>query len=235
VEVYVVGYGGWISSPHIGYTSVFVKTDINLLLDAGECTYIRMAQCNLPWPHAVFVSHRHGDHILGIPTLMLMARKQGRRFSLIGSKEVLEAAKSLATITGIENALQHVEFVEAQQEIVIGATRLRFAKTRHSVETLAVRVEHGGRCLVYSSDTAPSDDVMELARGCDLLIHEVSGNPGQEEEAHRLGHSTTRDAVEIAKGAGVKMLMPLHFYIEQPVIPPGVTVVLPTPCGKLVL
>jgi ribonuclease Z len=166
---------------------------------------------------------------------MLMARKQGRRFSLIGSKEVLEAAKSLAIITEIENALQHVEFVEARQEIVIGATRLRFAKTRHPVETLAVRVEHGGRCLVYSSDTAPSDEVVELARGCDLLIHEVSGNPGQEEEAHRLGHSTTRDAVEIAKGAGVKMLMPLHFYIEQPVMPPGVTVVLPTPCGKLVL
>jgi ribonuclease Z len=235
VEVYVVGYGGWISSPHIGYTSVFVKTDINLLLDAGECTYVRMAQCGLPWPDVVFVSHRHGDHILGLPTFMLMARRQDRRFSLLGNREVLEAARSLAVITGVENALQYVDFVEARQEMVIGGTKLRFAKTKHPVETLAVRVEHGGRCVVYSSDTAPSDEVVELARGCDLLIHEVSGNPGQEEEAHKVGHSTTRDAVEIAKKAGVKLLMPIHFYIEQPTVPPGVSLVLPTPCGRLVL
>jgi len=235
VEVYVVGYGGWISSPHIGYTSVFVKTDINLLLDAGECTYIRMTQCGLPWPDVVFVSHRHGDHILGLPTFMLMARRQGRQFRLVGSREVLEAARSLAVITGVEHALQYVDFVEAGQEMVIGETRLRFAKTRHPVETLAVRVEHGGRCLVYSSDTAPSDEVVELARGCDLLIHEVSGNPGQEEEAHKVGHSTTRDAIEIVKKAGVKLLMPIHFYIEQPVVPSGASLVLPTPCGRLVL
>jgi len=74
-----------------------------------------------------------------------------------------------------------------------------------------------------------------LARGCDLLIHEASGNPGQEEEAHKVGHSTTADAVNIALKAGVKMLMPIHFYLEPPVVPQGVTIVIPTPCGKIVV
>jgi len=235
VEIYVVGYGGWISSPHIGYTSIFVKTDINLLIDAGECTYVRSVQCGLPFPDVIFISHRHGDHILGLPTFMLMARRLGRRFKVVGNREVLEAAKSLAVITGIENALQNVDFVEAGEEMTIGETLLRFAKSRHPVETLAVRVEHRGRCLVYSSDTAPTDAIVELARGCDLLIHEVSGNPGHEEEAHKVGHSTTEDAVEAAGRAGVRMLMPIHFYVEQPIIPPGVAIVLPTPCGRLML
>ncbi|MGB9705408.1 MAG: MBL fold metallo-hydrolase [Pyrobaculum sp.] len=235
MEIYVIGYGGWISNPHLGYTSLYVKTDVGILIDAGECTYAKMAACGLPWPDAVFISHRHGDHILGLPTFMLMARRLGRVLRVVANRDAVEASRALALATGIENALQHVEFVEARGALKIGDTQLSFAPTSHPVETLAVRIEHGGRCVVYSSDTAPSEGVVELARGCDLLIHEVSGNPGQEEEAHRVGHSTTADAIELARRAGVKMLMPIHFYLEPPVVPPGVTVVIPAPCGRFTI
>lgn len=235
VEVYVLGYGGWISNPHLGYTSLYVKSDVSILIDVGECAYARLVQCGLQWPDALFISHRHGDHILGVPTFLLLARRQGRRLKIVASREVIDAVKTLASVTGVENSLPYVEFINAEGVVKIGDTTLRFAPTAHPVETLAVRVEHGGRCLVYSSDTAPSDAVVKLAEGCDLLIHEVSGNPGQEEEAHRVGHSTTADAVAAAAKAGVKMLMPIHFYVEQPVLPPGVKIVVPTPCGRVVL
>ncbi|ABP51261.1 MAG: MBL fold metallo-hydrolase [Pyrobaculum arsenaticum] len=233
MEIYTIGYGGWISSPHIGYTSLYVRTDVGILLDAGECTYARLAQCGLSWPDVVFISHRHGDHILGLPTFMLMARRVGKKLRVVADRETLEAAAELARLVGIENSLPYVEFVEASGSVTIGETKLTFAPTSHPVQTLAVRIEHGGKCAVYSSDTAPSDNIVELARGCDLLIHEVSGNPGQEEEAHRVGHSTTADAVEIAKRAGVRMLMPIHFYVDPPVVPPSVTLIIPTPCGRL--
>lgn len=164
-----------------------------------------------------------------------MARRLGRRLRVVANRDAVEAARALALATGIENALQYVEFVEARGALKIGDAQLTFAPTSHPVETLAVRIEHGGKCVVYSSDTAPAEGVVELARGCDLLIHEVSGNPGQEEEAHRVGHSTTANAVELARRAGVKMLMPIHFYIEPPLIPPGVTVVIPTPCGRFIV
>lgn len=235
MEVVVLGYGGWISQPAIGYTSLFVKTDVNILLDAGECTYIRLAQCGLPWPDAIFISHRHGDHILGVPTFLLMARRLGRRIKIIGNREVLEAIKSIATAVGVENALAYVEEVEARDTLRLGETVLRFSRVLHPVDTLAVRVEHNGRCIVYSADTAPTEAVVELARGCDLLAHETSGNPGQEEEAHKFGHSTTLDAVEIARRAGVRLLMPIHYYVDQPVVPPGVSLVMPTPCGRITI
>ncbi|WP_333638746.1 MBL fold metallo-hydrolase [Pyrobaculum aerophilum] len=235
MEIYVIGYGGWISNPLLGYPSLYIKTDINVLIDAGECTFAKMATCHLPWPDVVFISHKHGDHILGLPTFMLMARRLGKRIKIVANKETLEAARALALITGIENALQHVEFIEAENALRIGETSFAFAATAHPVPTLAIRVEHGGKCVTYSSDTSPSDKLIELARGCDLLIHEASGNPGQEEEAHKVGHSTTADAVNIALKAGVKMLMPIHFYLEPPVVPPGVTIVIPTPCGKIVV
>ena len=113
MEIYILGYGGWISNPNIGYTSLYVKTDINLLLDAGEGTYARLAQCGLPFPDVIYISHRHGDHILGVPTFLLMARRLGRKVKIVGSAEVLDAVKNLAVITGIENALPHAELIEA--------------------------------------------------------------------------------------------------------------------------
>ncbi len=235
MEVYILGYGGWISQATLGYTSIYVKTDINLLIDVGECTYLKITQCGLPWPDAVFISHRHGDHILGVATLLLHARKLNRRLKIVASAEVIEAVKTLATVTAIDKSLSFVDFLESAGDVQIGMTRLKFVTTSHPVFTQAVRVEHMGKCFAYSSDTAPSREVEELARGCDLLAHEVSGNPGQEEETHKLGHSTTLDAVEIARRAGVKMLMPIHFYVEQPVISSPIPLVLPTPCGRVVI
>ncbi|MEM4604558.1 MAG: MBL fold metallo-hydrolase [Pyrobaculum sp.] len=235
MEIYILGFGGWISQPYMGYTSIFVKTDINILIDVGECVYTKLQKCSLPWPDVIFISHRHGDHILGLPTFMLMTRRLGRTLKVVANKSTIEAAVTLAKTVAIEKALDYVEFIEAQDGLTIGDTKFRFVKTIHPVETLAVRIEHGERCLVYSSDTAPSDDVVELARGCNLLIHEASGNPGVEDEVHKIGHSTTKDAVEIALRANVKTLIPIHFYIDQPIIPPGSTVILPTECGKITL
>lgn len=235
MEVYILGYGGWISQATLGYTSIYVKTDINLLIDVGECTYFKMTQCGLPWPDVVFISHRHGDHILGIPTFLLLARKLNRRLKIVASAEVIEAVKTLASVTAVEKSLNFVDFLESTRDIQIGKTHFKFVNTSHLIFTQAVRIEYADKCFVYSSDTAPSREVEELARGCDLLAHEVSGNPGQEEEAHKFGHSTTLDAVEIAKRAGVKMLMPIHFYTEQPLISSPITIVLPTPCGRVVI
>lgn len=233
-----MGLGGWISSPWAGYPGIYVKTDLNILLDAGEGTYARLAQCGLDMPQAVVLSHAHGDHILGIPTLLLMARQKGLRLKVVATPSVLDSLRKMLEAVHMPHLAQYMEAVALPPDgsTQIGSTRISFAPAIHSVEAVHVRLEHEGRCLAYSGDTAPSPKLVELARNCDLLVHEVSGNPGQEEPAHAVGHSTTKDALELAKAAGVKALLPLHFYISTPLLPPSdVNVYIPHICSSIEL
>ena len=232
-----MGLGGWISSPWLGYPGIYVETDTRILLDAGEGTYARLAQCGLGLPDVLVLSHAHGDHILGAPTLLLMARQRGVKIKVVAIPSVIASLRKILEAVHMPHLEQHMEPVEMPPDGVHreGGTKIVFAPARHSVESVHIRLEHGGKCVVYSGDTAPSESLAALAKGCDLLIHEVSGNPGQEEPAHAVGHSTTKDAVELAARAGVRALMPIHYYLAAPILPPGVDVYLPYPCASVEL
>ncbi|MGP8072071.1 MAG: ribonuclease Z [Thermoplasmata archaeon] len=68
-----------------------------------------------------------------------------------------------------------------------------------------------GRSVVYSGDTAPSDDVRRLADRATLLIHEATAAREIEEEANEWGHSSARQAAEVAQVARVGTLYLTHF------------------------
>ena len=68
-----------------------------------------------------------------------------------------------------------------------------------------------GRSIVYSGDTAPSDEVERLAKGATVLIHEATTSSELEEEANKWGHSSARQAGALAKSAGVGTLFLTHF------------------------
>ncbi len=68
-----------------------------------------------------------------------------------------------------------------------------------------------GRSIVYSGDTAPSDDIRRLASRATLLIHEATAARAIEEEANAWGHSSTRQAAELARSAEVGTLYLTHF------------------------
>jgi len=67
-----------------------------------------------------------------------------------------------------------------------------------------------GRKIVYTGDTLPSDRVLEASRNADVLIHDATADTALEEKANRYGHSTGRQAAEIARDAGVRTLILTH-------------------------
>ena len=67
-----------------------------------------------------------------------------------------------------------------------------------------------GRTLVYTGDTRPHPAVAEASRGADLLVHEATFSDSEIERAKETGHSTAREAAEIAREAGVRRLILTH-------------------------
>jgi ribonuclease Z len=67
-----------------------------------------------------------------------------------------------------------------------------------------------GRKIVYTGDTRPSDNVVELSRDADLLIHESMFSHEDIEATKDAAHSTTRQAAETAVKANVKRLILTH-------------------------
>jgi ribonuclease Z len=68
-----------------------------------------------------------------------------------------------------------------------------------------------GRSVVYSGDTAPAETVRKLADRATLLIHEATTSSELEVDANKWGHSSARQAAEIAVAARVEGLFLTHF------------------------
>jgi ribonuclease BN (tRNA processing enzyme) len=94
----------------------------------------------------------------------------------------------------------------------IAGVSLAARRVDHVCEAYAVRVEHGGRSLVYSGDTGPCRSLVELATGADVLLceatwphvtaHWAEPPPGV--------HLSGRQAGEHASAAGVGRLLITH-------------------------
>jgi len=73
-----------------------------------------------------------------------------------------------------------------------------------------------GITVVYTGDTRRSRNVVGLARGVDLLIHEATFGADLAEYAAEQGHSTAADAAEVAKEARAKRLIITHISARYP-------------------
>ncbi len=67
-----------------------------------------------------------------------------------------------------------------------------------------------GRKIVYTGDSMPHEALVTMARGADVLIHDATSDAALEEKANRYGHSSSRQAGQAAKEAGVGLLVLTH-------------------------
>jgi ribonuclease Z len=67
-----------------------------------------------------------------------------------------------------------------------------------------------GRRIVVTGDTAPTDAVVVAAHRADVLVHEATFTDQDADRAALTGHSTARQAAEVAIDAEVRMLALTH-------------------------
>src|SRR5262249_6543411 len=87
---------------------------------------------------------------------------------------------------------------------------LSVAKTPHTRESLAVRIENGDRVLCYTGDTGYSYELARFFSGADVLISECSFHEPRE----GVRHLSKSEVARLASNAGAAKLIVTHFYFD---------------------
>ncbi len=229
------GVRGSIASPGPETASVGGNTscvevrcgDKRVVLDAG--TGLRtLGNAILREPGAadvtLLLSHFHWDHIQGLPffvpaylpqTKLAIVGAGGDRHSLRDklSRQMTEPHFPVQ-LDALSAELTFREARAGQALELDGDVVVRVARLNHPGGVFAYRIEHGGRALVYATDTehyACVDPMLKkLAEGADVLVYDAQYTPDEYQAKVGWGHSTYAAGAEVAAAAGVSKLVLFH-------------------------
>ncbi len=174
-------------------------------LDAGSGTLANLQHhLALDQVDAIFISHEHPDHWSDLEGWNIVLR-----YFLDRSAFPVYAPSGLKDQT--YDGMPNVAWAEVADgdRVRIGTIEGTFSQTDHGRETLAVRVDAGGRSLGYSADTGPGWSLEALGAGLDLALCEATVPTDQE---GTMQHLSARQAGEQAKAAGVARLVLTHLW-----------------------
>lgn len=187
-------------------------------MDAGSGTlgplqrYVGLGELD-----AVWISHLHADHSADLLTayygLLFADVERAAPLPLFGPPGTADRLAGFLTNgaarSPVESAFAVHELSDGHRTRV-GALTLTSRAVTHGMPAFAVRVEAGGRALVYSGDTAPCPALTSLAEGCDLLLceSESARRPARGEAEHL--HHTPEEAGTTAAAARAARLVVTH-------------------------
>ena len=220
-----------------------VRGDRLYVIDCGDGVARQLAQARLSLRdlRAIFITHHHSDHNADYANLLLFAWIAGVEHPVdaYGPPPLARLTALLLDQHGydiatrrrdegrppIEPLLRPREIHGAGVVMDDGVVKVTAALNSHPPvsPSFAYRVDTEDRSIVFSGDTARSDAVVALARGADVLVHEVMYVPridtllAVDPNAARLkehllaSHTSTEDVGRVAAAARVKTVVLSHF------------------------
>ncbi len=208
-----------------GAQSGYLVDDVGrLLLDCGPGVLARLRD-NEGWPRvdAIVITHFHLDHWgdlvpwsfgtqfgpgkeIAHPELWLPPGGGGRLRqlgALFGQEDMFESAFALH------------EYVEGEPFAAAGFVVTAMRVPHYEIETYGLRVASEGSTIAYSGDSAPSEELTEVARSADLFLCEATLADGADEREPR-GHLSAEEAVSVFETAQAKRLLLIHRPEELP-------------------
>jgi ribonuclease BN (tRNA processing enzyme) len=215
VRLTVVGCTGSMPGPGSPASCYLVEHDgFRLVLDLGNGAFGVLQRLIDPASiDAFYLSHLHADHCLDIAPLVVWHRDSGRapgRLVPLLAPVAAERRLALSYDADGDGLTDVFDFVPVGAgPLEIGPFSAELARTAHPAECYAIRLTAGGRSLVYTGDTGPCPEVVQLARGADVLLAEAAHPDGDPAQPPAL-HLTGRQAGEHAAAAGGGRLILTH-------------------------
>ena len=132
---------------------------------------------------AVVLSHHHGDHFLGLPSLLLHWKYQGRTapVTIVGPPETARLAREIGETVypGLFESDFGIEWREVRggESTTVGDLTVEAVEVEHDDRlslNLGFRARLDGAAFAYTGDTRLCDAVLDLARDCDVLVSECA-------------------------------------------------------------
>jgi ribonuclease Z len=212
-----------------------------VVIDCGNGSVLRMKEADAPASEirTLLLTHLHYDHYADYPSFVIeplignAAFDRGHPvvYGPPGTKRLISnfmttydiEMDSYAGLQGYERVKEmmqaNVSEIFEGWNLRIGDCKISSTMVDHGIVMLpcfAYRFDFGGKSIVFSGDTIPNDNLIELAQGADILVHECTLPDSELEIRKKLGlawriHSTPRQVGIVAKKANVKKLVLNHF------------------------
>ncbi len=162
---------------------------------------------------AVLISHLHADHFFDISGFYVMRKYHPRGAQLRipvhgprGMKKRVAKAYGLPLDPGMNDEFAFRRLRKSPLEI--GPFTVTARRVEHPVEAYGFRVEHDGKVLAYSGDTALCPSLRDLAADADLLLAEAAFRDDADNPPGI--HMTGSEAAAVARDARVGHLVLTH-------------------------
>jgi ribonuclease Z len=259
VSLFFAGTAGSVPTARRGLPALLLRAGgERILFDCGEGTQQQLLRSiGLPDVGAIFITHFHLDHWLGLIGMVKTFDLRGRErpLTIYGPPGLRQLFSGLRPVVGRSTYPLELVDLEPHDEIRFGSFLISPFPVNHRVEAYGyafveddrpgrfdvgaaralgvpdgpafgqlqrgetvngVRPEQvmgetrAGRRIVLSGDTAPCQAVEVFAHGADVLVHEATFMEDERARARETFHSTARQAAEIARDAGVRLLALTH-------------------------